>query len=100
MMKSAAAQALQWEAYLDVQFGVHLRRWFYHNVLPDRDCALNFILQRAAWYARPLFAVIFPKVRLAKVVCSNSCAPSNVILTNSGFTRLLGRTELTLLKSA
>ena len=36
-----------------------------NHALPDRDCALRFLLDGAPWYGRPLFALIYPKVRVA-----------------------------------
>jgi glutathione S-transferase len=60
-----AKEALAWEEYLDDEIGVQVRRWFYYHALPDRDCALRFLLEGAPWYGRPLFALIYPKVRAA-----------------------------------
>jgi glutathione S-transferase len=62
-----AKEALAWEEYLDEEIGVPLRLWFYYHMLPDRDRALRFITDGAPWYGRPLFALIFPKVRTAMV---------------------------------
>ena len=56
---------MEWEEYLDEEIGVTLRLWFYYYTLPDRDRALRFLLDGAPWYGRPLFALIFPKVRTA-----------------------------------
>jgi glutathione S-transferase len=60
-----AEEALAWEEYLDDEVGVQVRRWFYYHALPDRDCALRFLLEGAPWYGRPLFKLIYPKVRTA-----------------------------------
>jgi glutathione S-transferase len=60
---AAAAEALEWERYLDAELGVTLRLWFYHHTLPDRRRTLSFILEGAPWYGRPLFTVMFPKLR-------------------------------------
>ena len=60
-----AKEALAWEEYLDEEIGVQVRRWFYFHALPDRDCALGFLLEGAPWYGRPMFALIYPKVRTA-----------------------------------
>jgi len=62
-----AQDALAWEEYLDEEVGVTLRQWFYFHTLPDRERALRFLLDGAPWYGRPLYAVIFPKVRAAMV---------------------------------
>src|SRR6185295_3678366 len=58
-----AEEAFAWEEYLDEEIGVQVRRWFYYHALPDRDCALRFLLDGAPRYGRPLFALIYPKVR-------------------------------------
>jgi glutathione S-transferase len=58
-----ANSAIEWEKYLDVEVGVTLRLWFYYHALPNRDRALRFILEGGPWYGRPLFVLIFPKVR-------------------------------------
>jgi len=60
-----AKEALAWEEYLDDEIGVPVRLWFYYHALPDRECALRFLLEGAPWYGRPLFALIYPKVRAA-----------------------------------
>jgi glutathione S-transferase len=62
-----AKEALEWEEYFDEEIGVPLRLWFYYYTLPDRERALRLILDGAPWYGRPLFALIFPKVRAAMI---------------------------------
>jgi len=71
-----AEEALAWEEYLDEEIGVQVRRWFYYHALPDRDCALRFLLDGAPWYGRPLFALIYPKVRAAMIELMNIHAES------------------------
>ena len=71
-----AKEALAWEEYLDDEIGVPLRLWFYYHALPDRDCALRFLLDGAPWYGRPLFALIYPKVRAAMAALMNIHAES------------------------
>ena len=71
-----AEEALKWEEYLDAEIGVPLRLWFYYHTLPDRDRALTFLLEGAPWYGRPLFAIIFPKVRTAMMQRMNIDAES------------------------
>lgn len=71
-----AREALEWEEYLDEEIGVPLRLWFYFHTLPDRDRALGFLLDGAPWYGRPLFALIFPKVRTVMTQAMNIHAES------------------------
>ena len=42
-----------------------MRLWFYYHTLPDRHLALSFLLEGAAWHKKPLFILIYPKVRQA-----------------------------------
>jgi glutathione S-transferase len=67
----ASEKALAWEAYLNEEIGVTLQLWFYYHVLPERKCALRFILDGAPWYGRPLFTFIFPRVRSAMMDAMN-----------------------------
>ena len=71
-----AKAALEWEEYLDEEIGVPLRLWFYYHTLPDRERALRFLLDRAPWYGRPVFAVMFPRVRTAMAKLMNIHAES------------------------
>jgi len=58
-----AQEAREWEEYLDAEIGVTLRSWFYYCALPNTSSALTFLLHDGPWYGRPLYAVIFPRVR-------------------------------------
>lgn len=58
-----ASEALEWERFFDEQIGMPLRQWFYYYTLPERELALKFLLQGAPWYGRPVFRLMFPKVR-------------------------------------
>jgi glutathione S-transferase len=71
-----AKEALEWEEYFDEEIGIPLRLWFYYHTLPDRDRALRFMLDGAPWYGRPVFALIFPKVRTAMMEVMNIHADS------------------------
>jgi glutathione S-transferase len=71
-----ARDALEWEEYLDDEIGVPLRLWFYYHALPDRECALRFLLDGAPWYGRSLFTLIYPKVRAATATAMNIDAES------------------------
>jgi glutathione S-transferase len=66
-----AREAWAWEEYFDEEIGVPLRLCFYYHTLPDRERALRFMLDQAPWYGRPLFTLIFPKVRAAMMEMMN-----------------------------
>lgn len=71
-----ARAALEWEAFLDQEIGPTLRVWFYYHALPDRQCGLSFLLEGAPWYGRPLFALIYPRVRAKMIDFMNINAAS------------------------
>jgi glutathione S-transferase len=71
-----AKEALAWEEYLDDEIGVPVRLWFYYHALPERDCALRFLLEGAPWYGRPLLSLIYPKLRAAMTALMNIRAES------------------------
>ena len=71
-----AKEALAWEEYLDDEIGVPVRLWFYYHALPERDCALRFLLEGAPWYGRPLLTLIYPKLRAAMTALMNIRAES------------------------
>jgi glutathione S-transferase len=68
---NAAREALEWEEYLDEQIGVNIRLWFYHHILPVRRLGVSFLLQGAAWHKKPLFVLVYPKVRRAMLQSMN-----------------------------
>ena len=56
---------------MDEQIGVNIRLWFYHHTLPVRRLAVSFLLQGAAWHKKPLFVLVYPKVRRAMIQSMN-----------------------------
>ena len=62
---NAAHEALDWEEYLDEEIGVNIRLWFYHHALTVRRVGVSFLLQGAAWHKKPLFILVYPKLRRA-----------------------------------
>ena len=68
---NAAREALDWEEYLDEQIGVNIRLWFYHHALRVRRLAVSFLLEGAAWHKKPLFVLVYPKVRRAMLQSMN-----------------------------
>jgi hypothetical protein len=76
-MRAKPEPSLDWEKHLDEEIGVTLRLcYYYYYVLPDRERAMNFMMEDAPWYGRPLFAVIYPKVRDAMMQGMNINAES------------------------
>src|SRR5262245_13737093 len=67
----AAREAKEWEQYFDEEIGVTLRLWFYYHTLADRSLALGYLLQDAAWHKRPLFLLVYPKLRQAMMEFMN-----------------------------
>jgi glutathione S-transferase len=60
-----ANAVIEWEEYLDEEIGVTWRLWFYYHTLPDRERALRFLCDGAAWPERSLFALCFDPIRRA-----------------------------------
>ena len=58
-----AQQALEWERYLDEEVGVHLRRYVQHTLLEYPAVMIPMLTQDGPWWSKPLFKVIYPKVR-------------------------------------
>ncbi|MDE3009860.1 MAG: glutathione S-transferase [Pseudomonadota bacterium] len=59
----AASLALEWERYLESEVGVPLRLWFYHQLLPDREACLDFLLEGAPRSARLVYRFTWPLLR-------------------------------------
>jgi glutathione S-transferase len=60
-----ASAANEWEQYLDRNVGVPVRVYLYHFLLEDRRLATDFLLRGVRWWGRPLYALIYPRVRRA-----------------------------------
>ena len=56
--------ALEWEQYIDEEIGVNIRLCFYHILLEYPDIVIPFFTHNGPWYGKPLFAVIFSKLKL------------------------------------
>lgn len=59
----ARRAALEWESYLDSHLGVPIRLYLYHHILPDRDVATQYLSNGMPWWTRPVYRLIFPKLR-------------------------------------
>ena len=62
---ACAAQACEWERWLGQEIGVPLRLWFYYHVLPQRDCAMSFLLRGASRGQGLVFQALFGLIRHA-----------------------------------
>jgi glutathione S-transferase len=60
-----SSAATEWEHYLDRNVGVPVRLYLYHFLLDNRRLATVFLLRDAPWWGRPLYALVFPRVRQA-----------------------------------
>lgn len=58
-----ASMAAEWERSADGQIGVPLRCLFYYHVLQDRTLSTTLLTDQGPWWGRPLYRVIFPRVR-------------------------------------
>lgn len=56
-------QALEWERYVDKEIGPHIRRSFYHILLPHPDVVIPFFTHNGPWYGKLLLRRIFPKLK-------------------------------------
>lgn len=61
--ESLAREAVEWERYLDEEVGVDVRRSCYHVLLERRPLVTSFFAHDGPWYARMLYAIIFPTLR-------------------------------------
>ncbi|HEX5033240.1 MAG TPA: glutathione S-transferase family protein, partial [bacterium] len=58
-----AAEAREWELFLDREIGVHLRRYFYHYLLAQPAMAKRMILHNTSFSTRAIYAFAFPAIR-------------------------------------
>lgn len=58
-----AAEARDWEKFLDREIGVQLRRYFYHYMLDRTALAKRLILHQATSSTKAAFALLFPLIR-------------------------------------
>lgn len=59
----AAAEAREWEKFLDHEIGVQLRRYFYHYILARPTLAKRMILHQAPASTKLAFSLAFPLIR-------------------------------------
>lgn len=55
--------ALEWEAYVDTELGVHVRRCLYHILLEHPEIVIPFFTSNGPWYGKLLIKLSFPKLR-------------------------------------
>ncbi len=58
-----AAQAHEWEAYVDENIGPHIRLYCYYYLLDQPDMLLPLLTHGQPGYKRLVFRLIFPRVR-------------------------------------
>ncbi len=54
--------ALQWEAMVDKEIGVHVRRFAYHTLLNQPKVVQSFFLQDGKWWWQPILKLMFPRL--------------------------------------
>jgi glutathione S-transferase len=79
-----ASLAYEWERLADRNIGVPLRLFFYHHILQDRPLATTLLTGDCAWWARPLYALIFPalrkRMRAALQIDASNAAKATILL--------------------
>ncbi|GAB1263833.1 glutathione S-transferase family protein [Aurantivibrio infirmus] len=54
--------ALEWERYLDNEFGLHVRRYVYHTLLKKPDPVIGFFASGGPFWAKPMLRFMFSKL--------------------------------------
>lgn len=60
---AAGREARDWEAWLDAEVGVHVRRWMYSVLLDYPDRLIPMFTHEGPWYGPLLYRLIFPRLR-------------------------------------
>lgn len=60
--EAEATEAQEWEAYLDREVGIHVRRLCYHTLLDHPDLTIPMLTTRGPWYGPMLIKLIYPKL--------------------------------------
>ncbi len=58
-------EALEWEQYVDLEIGVHVRRCCYHILLEHPDIVIPFFTLNGPWYGKLYIKIVFPELRNA-----------------------------------
>ena len=58
-------RALDLEEYFDEEFGSHVRRAFFFEILPDTDYSASFLSMECAERTRRMYRAIFPALAIA-----------------------------------
>jgi len=61
-------EARDWEAWLDAEVGVHVRRWMYSVLLDHPDLLIPMFTHEGPWYGPLLYRLIFPRLRKRIIV--------------------------------
>ncbi|OZG72259.1 glutathione S-transferase [Hahella sp. CCB-MM4] len=56
------AAALEWERYLNGEFGIHVRRFCYHWILQSPGTAVPLLAHKGPWYAGIVLRLAFGKL--------------------------------------
>lgn len=55
-------EMFEWEKYLDVEVGVHIRRYCYHILLGHPDIVVPFFTQGGPWWSPMFFKLFYSKL--------------------------------------
>lgn len=57
-------QALEWEEYIDLEIGIHVRRCCYDILLEHEELVIPFFTHNGPWYGKPVIRFMYPKLKL------------------------------------
>ena len=58
----ASQASIEWERYLDMEFGIHVRRYVYHTLLKHRSPVIGFLASGGPFWAKPILWFKFPQL--------------------------------------
>ena len=58
-------EALEWEQYVDLEIGVHVRRCCYHILLEHPEIVTPFFTLNGPWYGKLYIRIVFPELKKA-----------------------------------
>ncbi|WP_020409041.1 glutathione S-transferase family protein [Hahella ganghwensis] len=56
------AAAIEWERYLNGEFGIHVRRYCYHWMLKSPSITIPLLAHKGPWYGKIMLRLMYPKL--------------------------------------